>query len=120
MCYIGENEKLNTSCMCYIEGNVIACDTLDGKEDMFWDEELAKLLKHLKILRLQVLIFGVNDFLKYGGSEIRNKLLKPMNRIFGKVEVPTNLRKTLIESLYKKGDKSECGNYQGINLVSER
>jgi len=48
----------------------------------------------------------VNDFLKYGGSEVRNKLLKIMNMIFEKGEVPNDFRKTLIKPLYKKGDES--------------
>ena len=42
-----------------------------------------------------------------------------MNIIFEKGKVPNDLRKTLIKPLYKKGDKSEYGNYRGINLVSE-
>ena len=41
-----------------------------------------------------------------------------MNIIFEKGEVPYNFKKILIEPLYKKGDKSECGDYQGIRLVS--
>ena len=53
----------------------------------------------------------VNEFLKYGGSKIRNKLPKIMNMIFEKGEVPNSFRKTLIKLLYKKGDKSECDNY---------
>ena len=60
----------------------------------------------------------VNEFLKYGGSEVRNKLLKIMNMIFEKGEVPKDFRKTLIKPLYKKSDKSECRNYRGISLVS--
>jgi len=35
----------------------------------------------------------VNEFLKYGGSEIRNKLLKIMNMIFVIEEVLNVLRK---------------------------
>ena len=38
--------------------------------------------------------------------------------IFEKGEVPSNFRKTIVKPLYKKGDKSECGNYRGIRLVS--
>ena len=41
-----------------------------------------------------------------------------MNMIFEKGKVPKNFRKTLIKPLYKKGDKSDCGNYRGISLVS--
>ena len=48
----------------------------------------------------------INEFHKYGGSEVRNKLLKIMNMIFKKEELPNDFRKTLIKPLYKKGDKS--------------
>jgi len=48
----------------------------------------------------------VNKLLKYGGSEIRNKLLKIMTTIFEKGELPSNFRKTSIKPQYKKGDKS--------------
>ena len=60
----------------------------------------------------------INEFLKYGGSEVRNKLLKITSMIFAKREVPNDFRKTLIKLLYKKGDKSECRNYRSISLVS--
>ncbi|XP_065559922.1 uncharacterized protein LOC136026952 [Artemia franciscana] len=38
--------------------------------------------------------------------------------IFEKDEVPNDFRKALIKPLYKKGDKSECRNYQGISQLS--
>ena len=60
----------------------------------------------------------VNEFLKYGCCEVRNKLLKIMNMIFEKGDLPNDFRVTLINPLYKKGDKSECHNYRGISLVS--
>ena len=60
----------------------------------------------------------VNKFFKYGGYKERNKLLKIMNMIFEKGELPSDFRKTLIESLYRKGHMRECGNYKGYSLVS--
>ena len=39
-----------------IEENEEVCDTLDVKEDLFCEEELATVLKRLKIIRPQVLI----------------------------------------------------------------
>ena len=44
----------------------------------------------------------VNEFLKYSGSEVRNQLLKIMNVIFEKGEVPNDFRNTLIKPLYRK------------------
>ena len=62
----------------------------------------------------------VNEFLNYSGYdfEARNKLLKIMNIIFEKEEVPNDFRKTLIETPYKNGDKSECSNCRNISLIS--
>ena len=101
-----------------IDENEKVCDTLDVKEDLFCEEELATVLKGLKNNKAPGADSVINEFLKYGGSEVRNKLLKIMNMIFEKGEVPNDFRKTLIKPLYKKGDKSECRNYRGISLVS--
>ena len=60
----------------------------------------------------------INEFLKYDGSEVRNKLLKILNMVFEKEDVSNDFRKTLIKPLYKKGDKSECRNYRRISMVS--
>ena len=94
-----------------IDRNEKVCDTLVVKEDLFSEEELATVLKRLKNNKAPGADSMINEFLKYGGSEVRNKLLKIMNMIFEKGEVPNDFRKTLIKPLYKKGDKSECRNY---------
>ena len=59
----------------------------------------------------------LHESIKYGGSEVRNKLLMTMNMIFGKAEVPNDFWKTLIKPLHKKDDKSVSLNYQGISIV---
>ena len=99
-----------------IEENEKVCDTL-YLEEAFYEEELAAVLNGLKNNKAPGADSVVHDFLKYGGFEVRNYLLKIMNMILKKGEV-TILRKTLIRPLYKKGDKSERGNYRGIILVS--
>ena len=55
---------------------------------MFSEEESAKVLKELKNNRAPGADTVVNEFLKYGGSEVKNKLLMIMNMIFGKGEAP--------------------------------
>ena len=52
----------------------------------------------------------VNEFLKFGGYQVRNKLLKIMNIVFEK-GVLDDFRKGTIKILYKKGDKGECDNH---------
>ena len=89
-------------------------------EDFFCEEESLTVLKELKNNKASGANSVVKEFLKYGCSEVRNKLLKIMNMISEKKEVPNYFRKTLVKPLYKKGDKSECRNYRGIILVSLR
>jgi len=56
-------------------------------------------LKNIKAPGADIVI---NEFLKYGGSEVRNKPLKIMNMVFEKGEVPNDFRRTLIKPLYNK------------------
>ena len=88
------------------------------KEDLLYEEEYATVLKELKNNKAPGADSVINEFLKYGGSEVRNKLLESMNMIFEKGEVSNDFKKTLIKPLPKKGDKSDCHNYRGISLVS--
>ena len=55
-------------------------DTLDVKEDLFCKEELATVLKGLKNNKAPGADSVINQFLKYGGSEVRNKLWNQMGR----------------------------------------
>jgi hypothetical protein len=66
------------------------------KEDTFWEEELATGLKGLKNNKTPDADTVVSEFLKYGGYEVRNKLLKFMDIIFEKLKVPSDIWKTLI------------------------
>ena len=76
-----------------INENKKVCDALDVKE------ELVTVLKGLKNNKAPGANSVINEFLKYGCSEVRNKLLKVMNMIFEKGEVPNDFRKTLIKPL---------------------
>ena len=67
-----------------IEENGKVCDTLDVKEDLFCEEQLTTVLKELKNNKAPDADSVVQEFLKYDGSEVRNKLLKIMNMIFEK------------------------------------
>ena len=57
---------------------------MDVKEDFFCEEQLATVLKGLKNNKATGADSVINGFLKYGGSEVRNKLLTIMNMIFEK------------------------------------
>ena len=63
------------------------------KEDLFSEEELATVLKGLKNNKVPGADRMINEFLKYGGSEVRNKLLKIMNMILKREKYPMILGK---------------------------
>jgi hypothetical protein len=70
------------------------------------------VLKELKIIRPPYADRVVNEFYKYDGWEVTDGLQKIMNMIFEREKVPSDFMKILIKPLYKKGDKSEWGNYR--------
>ena len=63
------------------------------KVDLFCEEELARVLRGLKNNKAPGADSLINEFLKCGSSEVRNKLLKIMNMIFEKGEEPMILGK---------------------------
>ena len=85
-----------------IDENEKVCDTLDVKEDLFSEEELATVLKGLKNNKAPGADSMINEFLKCGGSEVRNKLLKIMNMIFEKGEVTMILGKPYLNHCIRK------------------
>jgi hypothetical protein len=77
-----------------IEENEKVSYTFDVKEDLLCEGELATVLKGSKNNKASGADSVVNEFLIYGEYEVINKLLKIMNMIFEKGEVPNIFRKT--------------------------
>lgn len=101
-----------------IDENEKIIEKLDINCEPFTVEELNTVVKKLKNGKAAGPDQVVGEFLKYGGSVLKNKLLEVINRIFLEGEVPEDFRRTLITPVYKKGDKTECLNYRGISLIS--
>lgn len=62
---------------------------------------------------------GINlELLKYGGLMLHLRLLHLYNECWARTEIPRTWYLAEVISLYKKGDRSKCGNYRGISLLN--
>lgn len=58
------------------------------------------------------------ELIKQGPKELVEELHRIIVKIWHAESVPDDWRKSLICTIYKKGDKSDCSNYRGISLLS--
>ena len=58
------------------------------------------------------------EIYKYAGTALHAQLLKFYHICWTAKELPQQFKDALIISIYKKGDRSNCGNYRGILLLS--
>ena len=55
--------------------------------------------------------------IKVGGKTIRCEINKLVISIWNKEELPEEWKESIIVPIYKKGDKTDCGNYRGISVL---
>jgi len=49
---------------------------------------------------------------------VRSEIHKLINSIWNKEEMPEDWKKSITVPTYMKGDKTDCGNYRGISILS--
>jgi len=57
------------------------------------------------------------EFIKAVGRTIRYEIHKLIISIWNKEELPEEWKDSIIVSIYKKGDITDCSNYRGISLL---
>jgi hypothetical protein len=58
------------------------------------------------------------ELMKAGGRTIRSEIHKLKNPIWNKEELPEQWQELITVSIYERSDKTDCGNYRGITLLS--
>jgi hypothetical protein len=58
------------------------------------------------------------ELIKARGRIIQSEIYKHIISIWNKEELPEGWKESVIVSIYKKGDKTDCSNYRGISLLS--
>jgi hypothetical protein len=54
------------------------------------------------------------ELIQSGGNTLRSEIHKLINCIWNKEELPEQWKECIIVPIYKKGDRTDCSNYQGI------
>ncbi|KAL2084419.1 hypothetical protein ACEWY4_019937 [Coilia grayii] len=58
------------------------------------------------------------EILKQGRPKLLSHIHSLLAKVWEKEKIPAELRDALIITIFKKGDKADCGNYRGISLLS--
>ena len=83
------------------------------------EEEVVSAIKSMKCGKSPGVDEITPEMLKAGGNEILIWFKRLANVCMNEGEVPKDWQRSIIVPLYKgKGDKTECGSYRGISLLS--
>nr|XP_023656104.1 uncharacterized protein LOC111837887 [Paramormyrops kingsleyae] len=58
------------------------------------------------------------EIVKEGGTKLWHHIHQLLLKVWEREELPSELQDAQIVTIFKKGDKAECGNYRGISLLS--
>jgi hypothetical protein len=57
------------------------------------------------------------ELIQAGGETLLSEIHKLINSIWNKEELPEQWKEPIIVPIYRKGDETDCSNYQGIPLL---
>lgn len=90
----------------------------EGEEWIITEEEMMVAVRGMKNGKAAGEDGIVAELLKEMGAEGIRQLLNLLNKCWREGVIPVEWSRSTICPIYKKGDKTECGNYRGIALMS--
>jgi hypothetical protein len=88
------------------------------------------LIPEPSLVEVEIAIGKMKSYKSLGTDQILAKLTKAVGKtsyseiqrlicsIWNKEELPQQWKESIIVPIYKKGDKTDCNNYQGISLIN--
>ena len=98
--------------------NVPAVPVREELDDMIHIEEVRKAVKQMKCNKASGGDGIPAEVYKHGGTALVRHLHRLFLKIWKHEEVPQELKDASIVTIFKKGSRTECGNYRGISLLS--
>ena len=111
---LNQPSDVNFSITDYIEQHTII-GSMDSPIEM---QELDKALSNTKLGKSPGPDGIIPEVLVHGGNRLRDFLLILFNNFWTTEDIPSDLINPNITIQFKKGDRSMCGNYRGISLLS--
>ena len=111
---LNQPSDVNLGIADYIEQHTII-ESMGNAIEM---HELDKALTNTKLGKSPGPDGIIPEVLVHGGSCLRDFLLILFNIFWTTEDIPSDLINPNITILFKKGDRSKCGNYRGISLMS--
>ena len=98
--------------------NVPSVPVREELDDLIHIEEVRKAVKQMKCNKASGGDGIPAEVYKHGGTTLVHHLHRLFLKIWDNEEVPQELKDATIVTIFKKGSRSECGNYRGISLLS--
>jgi len=90
----------------------------DSLDTSITQEEVEKAPTNTKLRKSPGLDGILSEIIVFGGLTLTNYLLEMFNNFWSNESLPAEIINPNISILFKKGERSECGNYRGISLLS--
>ena len=98
--------------------NVPSVPVREELDDVIHIEEVRKAVKQMKCNKTSGGDGIPAEVYKHGGTTLVHHLHRLFLKIWDNEEVPQELKDASIVTIFKKGSRTECGNYRGISPLS--